>query len=626
VAVLALVAALAVVAGSLRPGVPSERSEALFITPGGIAALPSFMPALVIPLDPASGVDQILPAVAPASGPGSFAIVTAMCPTADCPDSSLGASLQPDSTGQLPSPTVKFTMSKEYPPGGIVAATFTASGQQTLVCKDDAACDLSARESEGFGVQHVAVGLTGGGENEVVRVTACYEPGSTLYPGPVPGARDCRSVLVAFVETILIVPPMEAASAAGPAIVSYRCDEVGLYTRLSPDTANGLGIPFATRQVSWEEVFDWFFAPRGQMFLSGSLRRPTSLLPMDDIPFYSCGADTAATADDRVTFETDIGMFSVDWTGDIGSLMTRVDVPPPAPPGTLLGYFRPWGTLSPACDAGDSVDILDGPGPVASNLSLRGGVGQTPATISDVPADWCDINFAPNGVVTYLAVGTGEPGAATVTAQQSGGVGPLRSSNISFAGGSALALVMDAPEVIGMDGGKFSVVVVDPGFRFLEGVTVECSAEPKEAVLAITPQTGTSGALPEPFVFFTLYPTRSAVETGVDVTITCFVDDNPEVKAVAVARIGKPVETVDLVAGCNPVTSTWPDDTDIETVAAAVSPPEALDAIWALDPETGVWQGYSPATPEASDLASVNELDVIFVCMNAPGTISRLVI
>jgi hypothetical protein len=61
-------------------------------------------------------------------------------------------------------------------------------------------------------------------------------------------------------------------------------------------------------------------------------------------------------------------------------------------------------------------------------------------------------------------------------------------------------------------------------------------------------------------------------------------------------------------------------------VAKAVSPAEALDAIWRFDPESGAWQGYSAAAPEASDLASVNKLEAIFICMNAPGTISRPVI
>ena len=122
------------------------------------------------------------------------------------------------------------------------------------------------------------------------------------------------------------------------------------------------------------------------------------------------------------------------------------------------------------------------------------------------------------------------------------------------------------------------------------------------------------------------WATLSALEEGVELTVTCYLDSNPDVKPIlgpAVVRVGQPLESLDLVAGCSPVTATWPDETPIETVVEAVAPAEALDAIWALDPGTGMWQGYSAAAPEASDLASVDQLQVIFVCMNASGTISE---
>ena len=59
----------------------------------------------------------------------------------------------------------------------------------------------------------------------------------------------------------------------------------------------------------------------------------------------------------------------------------------------------------------------------------------------------------------------------------------------------------------------------------------------------------------------------------------------------------------------------------------AVAPAEALDAIWKFDPATGTWQGFSPTAPaEVSDLATVDRLDAIFVCVNAAATIGRPVI
>jgi hypothetical protein len=101
-------------------------------------------------------------------------------------------------------------------------------------------------------------------------------------------------------------------------------------------------------------------------------------------------------------------------------------------------------------------------------------------------------------------------------------------------------------------------------------------------------------------------------------------DRQRSVVAVGVVKLAAfESESVSLVTGCNPVAATWPDATLIDTVAKGVAPPESLDAIWLFDPESGTWKGFSAAAPEASDLASVNRLDAVFVCVNAPGTISR---
>jgi hypothetical protein len=84
------------------------------------------------------------------------------------------------------------------------------------------------------------------------------------------------------------------------------------------------------------------------------------------------------------------------------------------------------------------------------------------------------------------------------------------------------------------------------------------------------------------------------------------------------------MEVVALVSGCNPVAATWANGTAIATVAGAVAPPEALEAIWKFDPATGTWKGYSPSVPAAvNDLTSVDQLDAIFVCVNAAATIGR---
>jgi hypothetical protein len=81
------------------------------------------------------------------------------------------------------------------------------------------------------------------------------------------------------------------------------------------------------------------------------------------------------------------------------------------------------------------------------------------------------------------------------------------------------------------------------------------------------------------------------------------------------------VDLVVLAAGCNPVASTYPNDTPIGDIAAAVSPSYALFSIWELD--AGAWRGYSALYPELAELSEVNFLDVLFICMDEPGTLER---
>jgi hypothetical protein len=80
-------------------------------------------------------------------------------------------------------------------------------------------------------------------------------------------------------------------------------------------------------------------------------------------------------------------------------------------------------------------------------------------------------------------------------------------------------------------------------------------------------------------------------------------------------------EVVDLILGCNPLASTYPDGTTVQTLAAAVAPPETLLAMWKFG--ASAWLGYSPEFPEASDLAATGFLDVVFLCVNDPGTFVR---
>lgn len=91
-----------------------------------------------------------------------------------------------------------------------------------------------------------------------------------------------------------------------------------------------------------------------------------------------------------------------------------------------------------------------------------------------------------------------------------------------------------------------------------------------------------------------------------------------------VGLVAAQTESEPLVAGCNPVTTTYADATPIATIAGAVTPPEALQSIWQL--EAGIWTGYSAQFPSASDLTEVDRLDVVFICMGAAGSFERPVI
>jgi len=82
-----------------------------------------------------------------------------------------------------------------------------------------------------------------------------------------------------------------------------------------------------------------------------------------------------------------------------------------------------------------------------------------------------------------------------------------------------------------------------------------------------------------------------------------------------------PMETKTLVAGCNPMSSTYPDNTAVTTLGAAVSPAGALISIWKFD--AGVWRGYSPDYPTYSDLSEVDRLDVVFICVDRAGSFQR---
>jgi hypothetical protein len=80
---------------------------------------------------------------------------------------------------------------------------------------------------------------------------------------------------------------------------------------------------------------------------------------------------------------------------------------------------------------------------------------------------------------------------------------------------------------------------------------------------------------------------------------------------------------VDLTAGCTNLVLTWPDGTPIGAVVAALSSNGLLNAIWWLDAATRQFRGFSPAPGAPNDLTTVNRLQTVFICLTAPGTLTR---
>jgi hypothetical protein len=81
-----------------------------------------------------------------------------------------------------------------------------------------------------------------------------------------------------------------------------------------------------------------------------------------------------------------------------------------------------------------------------------------------------------------------------------------------------------------------------------------------------------------------------------------------------------------LGPGCNMVTFSFPTGMEAATLAEFVSPPVALQAVWRLDNASRSFQAFMPQAPQASDLASLNLLDALFVCVDAAATISLAVV
>ena len=613
IGVLALVAALMVVLGALRPAAETPKAEASLAFPGGIGALPSAAPAV-----PAL-TNQSIPAIIGTGQPG---IVVVFCnyfripafppPGEPCP-----------STDEGRAGIITFEMTKLYPPDGSAPGlTFDANGGNSLAVSDNSGADMDLATNVVTVRVNAAAATQGGtqGVNEIVLITATDEAG------------ERRSVQMIVVDTILAfgpTGPLSTASQEQPMFVSYHCDVTGrsplvegtLPWAIDPDGDASQGLDDMYDAYYATGIYDFTGPGLGYGSNTNGPLNPDTGQHDQDLPDVWCGGNTPALFDDFVDFQTDLGVLSnapIATSLRSGSQLLAA----------LLGQFYPP-IVNTGCESGKSVNVADVDALSAWAAWLTGGF-PNPDVGGGAFEGGCDINGWRDGVVTMGLLGNGEEGRATITAQQGGGVSPPRTIGVTFVGEARISLFLEAPATMGVEGGDFEVVVVDDKFRPVGGETVSCMLDPPGSGLIIFPQTGTTGVVTGDVpgsVVMHVIPTGAAVVAGEPLVLTCRVDRTPNVVAVSVVPlVTTESESVDLVAACNPLASTWADGTPIETVAGAVAPPEALDAVWAFDPESGVWQGYSPAAPEASDLASVGELDAIFVCMNASATISRPVI
>jgi hypothetical protein len=598
---MALLGAFVAVLGMSGLDLRQETAQADLATPGGISALPSAAPGI-------PGVmDQGIPAIIRAKGPGNVALVSVFCDSVgDAPGIDFTARPCASTDGDTSSP-MTFKITRVYPPDGPPASTFQASGTSELTCltgpllypgSGGGACDYNSR----LGV--VVVQVNGGGVNEIVRVTATDAIG------------EIRSVDIVVVDTILAWGPTGVLSTAAqnePAFVSYACDIIGTQKIDTYPASIGEAFGDGDGALGLDDLWELYYGVASRLNF-GRLDNNLDVISDIDVPLWWCGGDTESLADDFVEFQTDLGIFSVDPAG----LSSALDM---AALTAQYGVYIPL-TLDPDCGEGKDISTAD-----VDSLAVWGFT-----LLGESTEGGCDADFARNGVVTTSILGNGEVGVATITAQQGGGVSPPRTINLTFTGEAALSVFIEAPKSVGAEGGKFKVMVVDQDGRPVGDETVECTVEPADGALVTIPQTGTTGSVQSQdpgSLTITLVPTGRSVASSQQMTLTCVLDRDRSISANATIGLSTTpgVEAVNLPAACSLIGSTWDDGTAVTAVATAVTPAGALKAIWSFDPATGTWVGFSPGAPVgANDLTTVDRLEPLFICMSEPGAVGRPVL
>lgn len=84
---------------------------------------------------------------------------------------------------------------------------------------------------------------------------------------------------------------------------------------------------------------------------------------------------------------------------------------------------------------------------------------------------------------------------------------------------------------------------------------------------------------------------------------------------VAEVALPAPGASQPLYPGCNNISLTFPDGTASTTVAQSVTPAGMLQSMWRHNASMNKFEGFSPAAPQASDLATVDFLDAVWLCL-----------
>jgi hypothetical protein len=270
------------------------------------------------------------------------------------------------------------------------------------------------------------------------------------------------------------------------------------------------------------------------------------------------------------------------------------------------------------------VDQSNEPGAQASSVQPVGVPFQVSFDITDGTNPWAGYNLlVDHAGLTFIP--TSDLDGDTV----------LESWDYTGLGGSSLNAVVSVPQPGRLQGGS----AIGSGTSTAAGqavvATFQCTAEGVFTLHLVT-----SG---EAITFSTSLATGGVVlpTTLTDATVTCGAGGPMATPSAPTATPGGPAptpeapgatptplppgyEAVTLSAACNPVTTTYPNATPAQSIAAAVGPAGNLQALWKFG--GAVWMGYSPAFPQASDLTALDFLDVVFVCVGSPGSFARPIV